>query len=188
MATAEHPWNETQLVAYLTGEVAEGHGAAAGPMLPVSLSIAQLPKEDAQAIAHYILDLKKTSTAETSPPCTAAARPSAQALLGASLFDGACASCHGPAAPMRVLESRPALAQTSAVMADSPRNLIQTLLQGIPMSSAAPSHYMPAFAHSLDDTHLAAVAVYLREQSCATRPWTDLDPTIKSIRAEEQQP
>ncbi|MCU1760940.1 c-type cytochrome [Pseudomonas sp. 14P_8.1_Bac3] len=188
MATAEHPWNETQLVAYLTGEVAEGHGAAAGPMLPVSLSIAQLPKEDAQAIAHYILDLKKTSSGEALPPCTAAARPSAQALLGASLFDGACASCHGPAAPMRVLESRPALAQTSAVMADSPRNLIQTLLQGIPMSSAAPSHYMPAFAHSLDDTHLAAIAVYLRDQSCATRPWTDLDPTIKSIRAEEQQP
>jgi hypothetical protein len=46
------------LVAYLTGKVAEDHGAAAGPMLPVSLSIAQLPVEDAQAIARYILDLK----------------------------------------------------------------------------------------------------------------------------------
>lgn len=73
-------------------------------------------------------------------------------------------------------------------MADSPRNLIQTILQGIPMSTAAPSHYMPAFAHSLDDTHLAAIAEYLRNESCATRPWTDLDQTIKSIRAQEQQP
>jgi hypothetical protein len=59
MADAQHPWNEAQLVAYLTGKVAEDHGAAAGPMLPVSLSIAQLPVEDAQAIARYILDLKK---------------------------------------------------------------------------------------------------------------------------------
>ncbi|WP_446739949.1 c-type cytochrome [Pseudomonas sp. TH31] len=188
MATGEHLWNETQLVAYLTGEVAEGHGAAAGPMLPVSLSIAQLPAEDAHAIAQYILDLKKHSSVATSPPCTSGIKPSATALLGASLFDGACASCHGSAAPMRVIESRPALANTSAVMADSPRNLVQTILQGIPMSSAASSHYMPAFAHSLGDAHVAALAEYLRNESCATRPWTDLDKIIKSIRAQEQQP
>jgi mono/diheme cytochrome c family protein len=56
------------------------------------------------------------------------------------------------------------------------------------MSSAASSHYMPAFAHSLDDTHVAALAEYLRNESCANRPWTDLDKTIKSIRAQEQQP
>ncbi|MNP65436.1 hypothetical protein D3C76_1610250 [compost metagenome] len=56
------------------------------------------------------------------------------------------------------------------------------------MSSAAPSHYMPAFAHNLDDSHLAAIAEYLRTESCATRPWTDLEKTIKSIRAQEQQP
>jgi len=68
MTEAQHPWNEAQLVAYLTGEVAEGHGAAAGPMLPVSLSIAQLPAEDAHAIAQYILDLKKTSSDAPSPP------------------------------------------------------------------------------------------------------------------------
>ncbi|WP_223488943.1 c-type cytochrome [Pseudomonas sp. A-RE-19] len=188
MATAEHPWNEAQLVAYLTGEVADGHGAAAGPMLPVSLSIAQLPAEDAHAIAQYVLDLKNTSSGVTLPPCTPEAKPSAKALMGASLFDGACASCHGTAAPMRVIESRPALVQTSAVTADSPRNLIQTLLQGIPMSTAAASHYMPAFAQNLDDTHLAAIAEYLRNERCATRPWTDLEKTIKSIRAQEQQP
>ena len=188
MNEAQHPWNEAQLVAYLTGEVAEGHGAAAGPMLPVSLSLAQLPAEDAHAIAQYILDLKKTSSDAPSPPCTSGVKPSARALLGAALFDGACASCHGSAAPMRVIESRPALANTSAVMADSPRNLIQTILQGIPISSAESSHYMPAFAHSLDDSHIAALAEYLRNESCANRPWTDLDKTIKSIRAQEQQP
>lgn len=188
MTEAQHPWNEDQLVAYLTGEVAEGHGVAAGPMLPVSLSIAQLPAEDAHAIAQYILDLKKTSSDAPSPPCTSGVKPSARALLGASLFDGACASCHGSAAPMRVNESRPALANTSAVTADSPRNLIQTILQGIPMTSAASSHYMPAFDHSLDDSHVAALAEFLRNESCANRPWTDLDETIKSIRAQEQQP
>lgn len=86
---------------------------------------------------------------------------------------------------MRAIESRPALANTSAVTADSPRNLIQTILQGIPMSTAASSHYMPAFADSLDDSHLAAIAEYLRNESCPTRPWTDLGKTINSIRAQE---
>jgi mono/diheme cytochrome c family protein len=86
---------------------------------------------------------------------------------------------------MRTLDSRPALVNTSAVRADSPRNLIQTILQGIPMSTAAASHYMPAFADSLDDTHLAAIAEYLRNERCPTRPWTDLDKTIKSIRTQE---
>lgn len=185
MADAQHPWNEAQLVAYLTGKVAEDHGAAAGPMLPVSLSIAQLPVEDAQAIARYILDLKKTSSDATSPPCPPAANPTAKTLPGAALFEGACASCHSSAAPMRTLDSRPALVNTCAVRADSPRNLIQTILQGIPMSTAAASHYMPAFADSLDDTHLAAIAEYLRNESCPTRPWTDLDKTIKSIRTQE---
>jgi len=188
MTDAQQPWNESQLVAYLTGEVAAEHGAAAGPMLPVSLSIAQLPAQDAQAIAHYILDLKKTSSDAKPPPCAPEPRRTEKALLGASLFDGACASCHGSAAPMRAIEARPALANTSAVTADSPRNLIQTIVQGIPMSTAAPSHYMPAFADSLDDAHVAAIAEYLRNESCGNRPWTDLDKTIKSIRAQEQQP
>jgi mono/diheme cytochrome c family protein len=185
MAEAQHPWNEAQLVAYLTGKVAEDHGAAAGPMLPVSLSIAQLPVEDAHAIARYILELKKTSSDVTSPTCPPEAKPGARAQPGASLFDGACASCHGSAAPMRAIESRPALVNTSAVTADSPRNLIQTVLQGIPMSTAASSHYMPAFGDSLDDSHLAAIAEYLRNENCPTSPWTDLDKTIKSIRAQE---
>ena len=185
MAEAPNPWSEAQLVDYLTGKVAQDHGAAAGPMLPVSLSIAQLPAEDAQAIAHYILDLKKSASHAPSPPCPPAANITVKTLPGAALFEGACASCHGSAAPMRTIESRPALVKTSAVTADSPRNLIQTILQGIPMSGAASSHYMPAFADSLDDTHLAAIAEYLRNESCPTRPWTDLDKTIKSIRTQE---
>jgi mono/diheme cytochrome c family protein len=179
-----HPWNAEQLQAYLRGEVAEGHGAAAGPMLPVSLSLAQLPSADVQAIADYILSLKPDADKSRAAPCALAQPAVAVASEGATLFAGACAGCHGPAAPMRMVDGRPGLEQSSALRADSPRNLIKTVLDGIPLSRGDASHYMPAFANSLNDSQIAAIAGYLREQTCSARPWADLDKTISSLRQE----
>lgn len=184
MATAANPWNQTQLVAYLRGEVASEHGGAAGPMLPVSLSLAQVPVDDVKAIADYLLSVQRT--AEAPQPCQTLKPEAPQASAGAAIFAGACASCHGAGAPMRAVDGRPGLAMTSALQADDPRNLIKTVLEGIPLSTGATSHYMPAFADSLDDAHLVALAQYLRGQSCANRPWADLGKTVTTIRSEGQ--
>jgi mono/diheme cytochrome c family protein len=183
MAQAANPWSAQQLVAYLRGEVADHHGAAAGPMLPVSLSIAQLPEEDAQAMADYILSLRGAG-AKAGPDCAANTSTVPDNAAGAALFVGACAGCHGGGAPMRTVDGRPGLGVVSAATADTPRNLIKTLLEGIPMSPRAPSHYMPAFADSLDDSHIAALAGYLRSQACAAQPWADLEKTVTTIRQE----
>jgi mono/diheme cytochrome c family protein len=43
---------------------------------------------------------------------------------------------------------------------------------------------MPAFADSLDDSHIAALAGYLRSQACAAQPWADLEKTVTTIRQE----
>lgn len=181
-----NPWSAVQLQAYLRGAVAEGHGAAAGPMLPVSLSLAQLPVSDVQAIADYILSLPRTAPASKAMPCEQAKPVVAETDEGAQLFAGACAGCHGPAAPMRMVDGRPGLEQSSALRAGSPRNLIKTLLGGIPLSRGEASHYMPAFADSLADSQIAAIAGYLRKQTCPARPWADLDKTISSLRQEGQ--
>ena len=183
MAQAANPWSAQQLVAYLRGEVADQHGGAAGPMLPVSLSIAQLPEEDAQAMADYILSLRGAG-AKAGPDCAANTSTVPDNAAGAALFVGACAGCHGGGAPMRTVDGRPGLSVVSAATADTPRNLIKTLLEGIPMSPRAPSHYMPAFADSLDDSHIAALAGYLRSQACAAQPWADLEKTVSTIRQE----
>jgi mono/diheme cytochrome c family protein len=190
MRQAIHGWSAEQLVAYLRAEVAREHGGAAGPMLPVSLSLAQLPVDDAQAIAEYILSLEAPDS-KTAPACVAptAAQPPAalsQSAEGAALFAGACAGCHAEAAPMRAIDGRPGLDVASAALADSPRNLIKTILEGIPLSTRAPSHYMPAFADSLDDAHIASLAGYLRGQACASQPWPDLQKTVTTIRHEGQ--
>lgn len=185
MARAANPWTPEQLVAYLRGEVAPNHGGAAGPMLPVSLSMAQLPREDAEAVAEYILSLSADKAAPVSscvaaPP--AAIKPDQSE--GATLFAGACAGCHGGGAPMRTIDGRPGVSVVSAATSDSPRNLIKTILEGIPLSTRAPSHYMPGFADSLDDAHIAALAGYLRGQACAAKPWADLEKTVTTIRHE----
>jgi mono/diheme cytochrome c family protein len=194
MAQRSNPWTAEQLVTYLRAGVAGHHGAAAGPMLPVSLSLAQLPEADAQAIADYLLSLD-SNTPSPGPECGAtgaasagaASRVSAPDLAqGEALFAGACAGCHGGGAPMRTIDGRPGLSVVSAATASDPRNLIKTILEGIPMSDRAPSHYMPPFADTLDDAHIAALAGYLRNQACGAAPWRDLQQTVNTLRHEGQ--
>lgn len=199
MAQRSNPWTAEQLVTYLRAGVAGHHGAAAGPMLPVSLSLAQLPEADAVAIADYILSLD-SNTSPPGPDCAAtSAAPASTATSGTAshvsaresaegeaLFAGACAGCHGGGAPMRTIDGRPGLSVVSAATASDPRNLIKTILEGIPMSARAPSHYMPPFADTLDDAHIAALAGYLRSQACAATPWRDLQQTVNTLRHEGQ--
>lgn len=199
MAQRSNPWTAEQLVTYLRAGVAGHHGAAAGPMLPVSLSLAQLPEADAEAIADYILSLD-SNTPPPGPDCAAtSAAPASTATSGTAshvsaqesaegeaLFAGACAGCHGGGAPMRTIDGRPGLSVVSAATASDPRNLIKTILDGIPMSARAPSHYMPPFADTLDDAHIAALAGYLRSQACAATPWRDLQQTVNTLRHEGQ--
>lgn len=87
---------------------------------------------------------------------------------------------------MRTIDGRPGLSVVSAATASDPRNLIKTILEGIPISARAPSHYMPPYADSLDDAHIAALAGYLRSQACAATPWPDLLETVHTLRHEGQ--
>lgn len=43
---------------------------------------------------------------------------------------------------------------------------------------------MPAFAASLDNAQLGALAAYLRQQARPDQPWVDLSSTIEALRQE----
>jgi mono/diheme cytochrome c family protein len=177
-----NPWNREQLVDYLRADVVAGHGTPAGPMRPVSLSLARLPASEADAIAEYLLSLKQPPTVtETTAPTPVAPASTAQ---GALLFSSACAGCHGRAAPMRQIDGRPPLESTSALHAASSRNYLKTVLEGLPAAPGAPGPQMPGFAASLDNQQLAALAVYLRQQARTEQPWADLSSTIEALRQE----
>ncbi|WP_417692775.1 c-type cytochrome [Pseudomonas sp.] len=183
MARGANAWSTEQLVRYLRAEVVEGHGTAAGPMRPVSLSLARMPVSDAEAIAEYLLSLPGRAVIREIHPDAASAEPTAQAS-GALLFASACAGCHGAAAPMREIDGRPALNRTSALQASSARNFLKTVLDGIPATPGEPGPVMPPFAASLDNAQLSALASYLRHQASPEQPWTDLSATLEAIRQE----
>jgi len=204
LSQAPTPWTHTQLVAYLRTGFASEHGAAAGPMLPVTQSLAKAPREDAEAIATYVMSLQTppaASSTTTTPAATAATTarklaadleqlaPPAVLASGATLFNAACASCHSTVAPMTTHGDRPSLAQGTAVNADSPRNAVRMILDGIDWHGSDAAHFMPPFAHTFTDAQIADVVNYTRARFSAHGPWPDLDAAaVARIRKETAEP
>jgi mono/diheme cytochrome c family protein len=180
LANAVKPWTKEQLVTYLRTGRASEHGAAAGPMLPVTRDLGTVPLADVEAIATYILSIQQ-------PPQTYPAKSatmSASAERGAVIFNGSCASCHGTGSPMQTVGGRPTLAFSTAVNADSPRNAIQMLMVGIAWHGEETINYMPAFGPVFNDSQLADLATYLRDNYSQRPAWSDVGETAKKIRKE----
>jgi mono/diheme cytochrome c family protein len=180
---APKPWTQQQLALYLRHGWSPEHGAAAGPMGPVTHSLAQVPAEDTEAMATYIMSLQTPAPAPAplTPPAD-----TAQVRQGRVLFNGACASCHGEAAPMMAAGGRPPLSLSSAVAGASPDNLIQIVLNGVPWTHPQPSTFMPAFAASLNDAQIAGIAAYLRSDVGRRPAWSGLEKRVADIRKENQ--
>ncbi|WP_233887118.1 c-type cytochrome [Paraburkholderia flagellata] len=184
--SAAKPWTKTQLVAYLRTGRASEHGAAAGPMLPVTRDLASVPEEDVEAIATYILSLQKGAPREASPAVRVTAREATPAeQRGAVLFNASCAQCHGPGSPMQTIGERPTLAFSTAVNSGTPRNAVQMILNGITWHGADTMNYMPAFMGVYDDRQIADLVAYVRG-TYSTRPaWPDAEPLVAQLRKED---
>jgi mono/diheme cytochrome c family protein len=190
LSQAPTPWTQAQLVQYLRTGLADRHGAAAGPMLPVTRELADASAADVGAMATYLMSLQAPAPAGRAVPLQrAGAAAGAAAGPGSVLFAGACASCHGSGAPMSSLGDRPALSQSTAVNAASPRNMVRLILDGIPWEGSRSAHYMPAFSGMLSDAEIAAVANYTRNNYAKQAPWPALDAdAVAKIRKERARP
>jgi mono/diheme cytochrome c family protein len=184
---APTPWTRDQLASYLRSGLASEHGAAAGPMFPVTRSLAHASDFDVQAMATYIMSLQ---THEPAPPPVNGESPPDTASLhaGAILFKAACASCHAAGAPMSTIGGRPSLSQSTALNSDSPRNTIRLMLDGLPPEGSTPGRLMPPFAAMLTDEQMTDLARYLRAQY-STRPAWALDASdVAKYRKETPAP
>jgi mono/diheme cytochrome c family protein len=194
LSHAPNPWTQAQLTDYLRKGLATEHGAAAGPMLPVTHDLANAPESDINAIATYLMSPQPppTPARPASAPegaLTAADDANARAIsTGETLFASSCAGCHANGAPMRVIGNRPALGLSSALASGSSRNAIQLVLRGNPWDGSASTHYMPPFADVLDDDQIADVLAYLRIQYAQLSVWKDVSQTTATIRTETLQP
>jgi mono/diheme cytochrome c family protein len=181
---APKPWTREQLAIYLRHGWSPEHGAAAGPMGPVAHSLSRVPEEDSDAIATYIMSLQKPVT---KTPAASASTDTARVAQGATLFAGACANCHGAAAPMMAAGGRPSLALSTAVNSERPDNLIQLVLNGVPWSHAQQTTFMPSFSASLTDAQIASIAAYVRADIGKRPAWSDVEKRSAEIRKENQQ-
>lgn len=182
LGAAPKPWTQQQLVTYLrTGRAGE-HGAAAGPMLPVTRDLATVPEEDVQAIASYILSIQKPQPALANVAAQGATSPGAQ--RGALLFAASCAQCHGPAAPMQSIGERPTLAFSTAINATTPRNTAQMILSGNGWQGEDSMNYMPGFSEVYSDQQIADLASYVRAAYSQRGPWQDVEATVAKVRKE----
>jgi mono/diheme cytochrome c family protein len=190
LASGATPWRQEELVDYLRGGLSDAHGAAKGPMRPVTERLAEVPREDVEAMATYLLSIQEPAPtappAATPPPAPASAAVRAPGP-GARLFAAACAGCHADAAPLVRLAQRPVLARSSAVLSDSPVNFIQTVRQGIPWNQPASQVYMPPFGDVLDDAQIALLADYVRTELAGRPAWRDVATTSARLRKESAQ-
>jgi nicotinate dehydrogenase subunit B len=179
-------WTEDAFYDYLRKGRAADHGPAAGPMAHVVESLAPLPDSDIHAMATYLASLNdKPATdpitaAAGAIEAASAAEPAARMRfpVGARLFEGACASCHNDTAPVA------SLALNSNVHTETPDNLIQTILHGIPepVGEREEVMAMPAFGASLSHQAIAELSDYMRARFAPQKPdWADTAGTVRRL-------
>ncbi|RZF27904.1 c-type cytochrome [Paraburkholderia sp. UYCP14C] len=200
LASGPTPWTQAQLVGYLRTGLASAHGAAAGPMRAVTRMLADASAPDVEAIAAYLLALPSGGPsvpehAVASPPAFAPASASAARVPvstapgnGANLFAAACASCHAEGAPMSIDGARPSLSLSTAVNADSPRNMVRIILEGIDWHESDNALFMPSFANTFTDAQIAELANFTRERFTSRGAWPSLDAGAVAQFRKDGQP
>jgi mono/diheme cytochrome c family protein len=165
-ATGIGGWRDEDIAAYLSIGLAEGHGAASGPMgEAVDHSFSQLAPEDIRAVAAYLRTVPPIASADLpatlAPPAPASHRQGGDTAnaRGKMVFEGACVSCHGwtgesPISPFATLAGARAVNDPGAA------NVAQIVISGTKrLTEGAVS--MPAFGAAYSDIEIAAVANYV---------------------------
>jgi mono/diheme cytochrome c family protein len=130
-----------------------------------------------QDIATY---LQATTKPQNTPPTGAAADAPASIQAGAAVYAANCQGCHGKTGG-GLGTIIPNLAHNDSVAAQYPTNVIGAVLNGLAPWRVGPA--MPAFAASLSDQQIAAVANYVRT-SFGNNATADATPSdVMGLRA-----
>jgi mono/diheme cytochrome c family protein len=151
-------WSEAELVKFLNTGTGRDGATVLGPMaLVVKNSTSHITDADLKAMAHYL---------KTLPPAAApgaelsnSSPTHAKHKKGAVLYLDNCAACH-KARGVGVPQAFPPLNGNPVVNADSPADIIEVVLRGIPARNNYPA--MPGFAATLNDKEVAELVNYIR--------------------------
>lgn len=167
-------WTEAELVQYMSGQPVPGKGSAAGPMAEaIDHSLKHLTPEDLKAIAVYIKSVPAVvdASVKQSADSFGKARDALDslrgtplpkdynAMTGAQLYDGYCASCHQAQGQGSDGDGLPALFHNTSLGHANTNNLVNVLLQGI--HRVGTDSVMPGFAQELSNQQIATLGNYL---------------------------
>jgi nicotinate dehydrogenase subunit B len=147
----------------------------------VTHELARAPQADVRAMAVYLADLMKT--APRSAAVDRATEAAAQHPVGATLYAGACATCHEPGSPM-MREGRPPLRLGTPLHEDDARDTIAIVLRGLEPPVGAAGPYMPGYGASFSDAQVAEVVAYLRARFSGRPAWSKLPAAVAAARKE----
>jgi mono/diheme cytochrome c family protein len=184
-------WSDTDLAHYLSLGHAEGRGTASGPMgEAVDESLSYLRPSDITAMVTYLRSVPQVSTSDLAEPRAAPAPASYAEGVGATVephgktvYEGACAGCHGWTGISPVLPTA-TLTGTRAVNDPSAINVAQVIIHGAGRHGVLDSTQMPAFGDAYSDDEIASVANYVTARFGTTASQLNAAKVAK-LRAED---
>jgi len=179
------PWDTKSLAFYLRHGWHPQHGIARGTMGLVTDDLAAAAPEDIEAMAQYVASLMK-------PPSPARAARARELLRappvevadqgdpGAIIYDTTCRGCHrGGDMPWDGLP----LAWSIGLVGESPRNVVNVILHGIPPAPGGETTpMMPGYAGALDDAQVESLVRWMRANLTDQPPWPDVRKSIAESR------
>ncbi len=172
---ASVPWTAEAMATYLREGWHPDHGAARGPMAAVTGELAEVPQADLLAIGTYVTSLMGQAAAARR------AHPVEDESEGAVLYRTACRDCHDGTRPLP-FGGLP-LSASIGVTGESPRNLVNVILYGLPAAADAPAPIMPGYAGALSREQVTALARWLRANLTGEPPWADLERVVRAAQA-----
>ena len=167
-------WSEADLVRYMSGQPVPGKGPAAGLMAEaIDHSLKHLSPEDLKAIAVYIKSVPAVNDGKTQQAADSFGKPvddlasirgtelpqDYNAMTGAQIYDGYCASCHQAQGQGSDGDGLPALFHNTSLGHSNTNNLVNVVLHGI--HRVGTDSVMPGFAHELSDKQITSLSNYL---------------------------
>ena len=167
-------WSVDDLVLYMSGQPVPGKGPAAGPMAEaIDHSLKHLTPADLKAIAVYVKSVPAVSDSNVKQGADQFGKPvddldsirgtalpqDYDAMTGAQIYDGYCASCHQAQGQGSDEDGLPALFHNTSLGHANSNNLVNVVLHGI--HRVGTDSVMPGFAHELSDKQVTALSNYL---------------------------
>ncbi|UEM06940.1 cytochrome c (plasmid) [Skermanella rosea] len=183
-STAPVPWTRDALFDYLRTGISEDHAVASGPMAPVVRNLSDVPDADVRAIATYVADRMGAPDGPPPEPVASVGQEERgqEHSRAATIYAGACATCHEPGGPLQ-FQAPVALDRATSLAQPNPSNAIRAILHGVETPDAAAQPLMPGFANALTDAQVAELTAWLRTRFSGGPAWDGLEAKVAEARS-----